>query len=95
MCLEQNIDKVALKNLIQLRDIAKKEYKKARNILKPCQDKYFASKNAIEEEFVKQKLYIPIDELPGYIGDKEMSDITVVYENGKTENLSHPYDYIL
>lgn len=92
MSLEQNIDKATLKNLIELRDIAEKEYKKARNIFKPYQEKYFASENAIEEEFVKQKLYIPIDKLPEYIGDKEMSDITVVYENGETDHLQHPYD---
>lgn len=77
--------------LIQSRDIAEKEYKKARNIFKTYQEKYFASEDAIEEEFVKQKLYIPIDKLPEYIGDKEMSDITVVYENGETEYLQHPY----
>lgn len=92
MNLKQDIDKATLKNLIESRDVAKKEYEKAWKILQPHEEKYFASENAIEEEFVKQKLYIPIDKLPEYIGDKEMSDITVVYENGETEHLHHSYD---
>lgn len=92
MNVEYYMNKGILTLLIQSRDEAKKEYKKACNILKPCEEKYFASENAIKEEFVKQKLYIPIDKLPEYIGDKEMSSITVVYENGKTERLNHPYN---
>lgn len=92
MNVEQNIDKATLKNLIESRNVAKEEYEKARKILRPHKDKYLASENAIEEEFINQKLYIPIDKLPEYIGDKEMSDITVVYENGKREYLYHSYD---
>lgn len=86
------MNKGNLNILIKLRDIAKKEYEKAWDILKPCEKKYFASEHAIEQEFIKQKLYIPIDKLPEYIGNKEMSDITVVYENGETEHLYHSYD---
>lgn len=92
MNLEQDIDKVTLENLVKARDIAKNEYEKAWDILKPCEKKYFASENAIEEEFIKQRLYIPIDKLPEYIGDHEISDIEIVYEDGETEHLYHSYD---
>ena len=77
-----DMNKINFSTLIKLRDIAKEEYEKACKTVRPYSKKYFASENAIKEEFVKQKLYIPIDKLPEYIGDNEMSDITVVYENG-------------
>lgn len=80
------------KELIKERDKAKKEYDKISKTVKPYWDRFMETEDAIKKAFVEQKLYIPIDKLPEYIGDKEMSDITVVYENEETERLNHPYD---
>ena len=92
MNLEQNIDKATLKNLIESRDVAEREYHKMLKTLKPYKHKYWHCKDAVEEEFLKQKLYIPIDNLPDYIGDKEMYAITLVNEDGDLDELSHEYD---
>ena len=41
---------------------------------------------------IGQKLYIPIDKLPEYLAGQEISQITVVFEDGETEHLHHPYN---
>lgn len=81
-----------LKELVQERDIAKKEYDKICKTVRPYSEKYWKAVGTVKNEFIKQKLYIPIDKLPDYIGENEISEVTVVFENGETEDLSHPYD---
>ena len=80
------------KELVEARTLAKKEYDKLSKKIKPYWDKYMDSKDAVKNEFIKQKLYVSIDKLPEYIGEQEISQITVVFEDGETEHLYHNYD---
>ena len=80
------------KELIKARDKAKKEYDKISKTVKPYWDKYMDAKDAILNKFIEEKLYILIDKLPEYLNEQEISQLYIVFEDGKTEHLYHNYD---
>lgn len=80
------------KELVEARTLAKKEYDKISKEVKPYWDKYMETEDAVLNEFVKQKLYIPIDKLPKYLDGHEISQIIIVFDSGETEQLYHNYD---
>lgn len=75
------------KELIKERDKAKKEYDKICKTVKPYWDKYMETGRAIKKKFIEEKLYVPIEKLKDYLGNRDAESLTVVYENGKTEEL--------
>lgn len=79
------------RELIKERDKAKKEYDKIRKTINPYWDKYMETEKDIEDKFIEQKLYIPIEKLKDYLGNRDAESFTIVYENGKTEELYHNY----
>ena len=79
------------KELIKERDKAKKEYDKISKTVKPYWDKYMETEKAIKKKFIEEKLYIPIEKLKDYLGNRDAESFTIVYENEKTEELSHNY----
>jgi len=79
------------KELIDARDKAKKEYDKISKTVKPYWDKYMETERAIKKKFIEEKLYVPIDKLKDYLKESDAESFTIVYENGKTEELYHNY----
>lgn len=79
------------KELIKERDKAKKEYDKINKTVKPYWDKYMETGRAIKKKFIEEKLYIPIDKLKDYLKESDAESLTIVYENGETEDLYHDY----
>ena len=75
------------KELIEERDKAKKEYDKIRKTVKPYWNKYMETEKDIKDKFIEEKLYIPIEKLKDYLGNRDAESFTIVYENGKTERL--------
>ena len=79
------------KELIKERDKAEKEYDKIRKTAKPYWDKYMETKKDIKNKFIEEKLYLPIEKLKDYLGNRDAESFTIVYENGETEQLYHNY----
>lgn len=79
------------KELIKKRDEAKKKYDKIRKTTRPYWDRFMEAEKDIEYKFIEEKLYIPIDKLKDYLKESDAESFTIVYENGKTEELYHNY----
>lgn len=75
------------KELIKERNKAKKEYNKISKTVKPYWDRFMETEKDIKDKFIEEKLYIPIEKLKDYLGNRDAESLTVVYENGKTEKL--------
>ena len=79
------------KELIKEKDKAEKEWREALAKVDPYYKAYDKAKEVLKDKFIEEKLYIPIEKLKDYIGDRDAKSFTIVYENGETEELYHSY----
>lgn len=77
------------KELIKERDKAYKEWKEVSAKVKPYYEAYYKARGVLKDKFIEEKLYIPIEKLKDYLGNRDAESFTIVYENGKTVELYH------
>lgn len=79
------------KELIKERDKAHKEWREALAKADPYYKVYAKAEESLKDKFIEEKLYIPIEKLKDYLGNRDAESFTIVYENGETEDLYHDH----
>ena len=77
------------KELIEKRNKAYKEYEEMQYKVDPFFGKCFEAEENIKKEFIKQKMYIPIDNLLKCLKKHNAKELTIVFANGDTKTLKH------
>ena len=79
------------KELLEKRNRAEEQYIRIDSLLPFLWNDYYDAQQEIKKEFIRQKLYISIDEFPKYLKENKALSFTVVYSNKETEDLFYTY----